>query len=542
MKLGPIKLSPIKPFLAWLLCLFAWCACAAEPVTPALKPPYVGTTYAYVPPPDTAPRWNQWEHWWPAPAPLQQQALYEQNNRVAFQLSSLVTLHAPLLFAQDTRGFSDRQVPAVDWLALSRCRQRGLDAAFVQCVRRSPWFSQTVAPILADFTRQLDRSRQKFMLSLWSAGYEVPTHCQDDRCQAALYESLGYLMTVSFQPDYIVPWVECWGLDDPARQALYLGLASGIRQASVAGAPRVVMSKLGCSPDTVVALYQQGAAGKPGFDILGLSLYPNPWSGSFHQDPARFGIGFGDFIAKAKKSVFQPQACQILDRLHFGQAESSQPDPVPVAYTETGWLSLDRSFASDAKERTNAEQQQAAYLDFLLQQPLRDVQRCNKRSFDANRHPLELLAWYLPQDKHYVADADFMASLGAFYGLPGQGSYDSDMGLVADPLHGSRPKLVARVMDYYRGNDADGDGVPSLRRVATPHTVHWRSANGELNGTDFPVTFQPVDNCPLIANPTQTDRDRDGLGDTCDNCPDQANADQLDADANGTGDACQPRR
>lgn len=526
------------PCLLLSLCVMAllsnvW---ATTPVTT----PAVGTVYSYVPPPDAVPRWNQWEHWWPAPVPLQRQALYEQNNRIAFQLSNLVTVHAPLLFAQDTRGFDDRQVPAVDWAALARCRQGPLDAAFIHCVQDSHWFRQTVAPVIADFTHQIERPRQKVLLSLWSAGYEAPTQCQDETCHQPLYEALGYVMTTAFRPDYIAPWVECWGLDQPANQSRYRGLVSGIRQAAQAGSPRIVMSKLGCSPETVVTLYQHGAAQQPGFDILGLSLYPNPWSGNFRRDPTRFVTDLGDFFAKAKKTVFQPQACQILSRLHFGQPDGSPPDPVPVAYTETGWLSLDNTAATDPVEREAAEQQQAAYLDFLLQQPLRGVRRCQQRPFDASRHPLAFLVWYLPQDKHYVADDTFMGGLGAFYGLPAPGRYTSDMGLVTAAQDGNRPKLVARVMDYYQGNDADGDTVVSLERQTTPYTLHWRTRDGKPATGLYPVTWRPVDNCPLRANPTQTDRDQDGVGDACDNCPDTRNADQRDADVDGQGDACQP--
>ena len=77
------------------------------------------------------------------------------------------------------------------------------------------------------------------------------------------------------------------------------------------------------------------------------------------------------------------------------------------------------------------------------------------------------------------------------------------------------------------------------------------TVDGGSGDADGDQVIDAADTCPNVANPMQTDTDRDALGDVCDadddndgrldgldNCPLAANAVQGDADRDGRGDAC----
>ena len=120
--------------------------------------------------------------------------------------------------------------------------------------------------------------------------------------------------------------------------------------------------------------------------------------------------------------------------------------------------------------------------------------------------------------------------------------------------------------------DADGDGVcdpgaPSGGPSACtgtdncPNVANLSQTNTDIDGLgdacdpddDNDGVLDGEDNCPLTANASQTDTDGDGLGDACDpdddddgvldgsdNCPNVANPSQTNTDIDGLGDACDP--
>lgn len=89
-----------------------------------------------------------------------------------------------------------------------------------------------------------------------------------------------------------------------------------------------------------------------------------------------------------------------------------------------------------------------------------------------------------------------------------------------NPVQITQPSLLPNNPQYV-ADDKDEDGIPTL-----------------------------LDNCPLVANPEQSDSNANGVGDLCDdtdydgvinsedNCPHDANSNQSDVDGDGIGDVC----
>jgi N-acetylneuraminic acid mutarotase len=93
----------------------------------------------------------------------------------------------------------------------------------------------------------------------------------------------------------------------------------------------------------------------------------------------------------------------------------------------------------------------------------------------------------------------------------------SDCNDASAAVHPGAPEICNGIDDNCSGQvDEDNSGVDS-------------DTDGLRNACD---------NCPLVANPTQTDSDSDHVGNACDNCINTSNPNQSDADVDGRGDAC----
>jgi hypothetical protein len=95
--------------------------------------------------------------------------------------------------------------------------------------------------------------------------------------------------------------------------------------------------------------------------------------------------------------------------------------------------------------------------------------------------------------------------------------------------------------------DSDSDTVPdsldNCPLIANPDQTDT-DADGLGDACDpdddDDTVADVADNCPLTINPSQLDGDTDGVGDACDNCPLVYNPDQADSNGDGVGDACNP--
>jgi hypothetical protein len=85
-------------------------------------------------------------------------------------------------------------------------------------------------------------------------------------------------------------------------------------------------------------------------------------------------------------------------------------------------------------------------------------------------------------------------------------------------------------------SDNDGDGFPGSQPASTD-TFGGDACDPD---DDNDGIADGADNCPLVLNPSQADSDSGGVGDARDNCPSVSNTRQTDSDSDGVGDACEP--
>ena len=488
-------------------------------------------------------------------------------NRVALDYSNIISFHAPIFFAASQ--VIHRADSASNWNVYVPWRI--FDAASESCKSLSGResdeciYNHAISALSSPSAGANDKNWYKFMmgakadldqqrlpgkkifLSLWKFAYQpsdqdlcsVDDHV-DAVCEQELHRRLSYFMNKTFQADYFTPWVECWGLKDKKSIYNYRALVNGARAAN--RSLIIVFSAASCGNAAIKSAYKTGEpaddltidGGLKGFDIFGISYYPNTWSGNRKE----FAKNISDVLAPNEgNQAINRYACDVLPSLTTG----SNPDFVPFAFTETGWLSYEGSPSSGKDyNRKNAQLQQAVYLDFLLSNPLRN-QTCIISSNTLSKHPLSFIINFYPKDFIYYAEPSWFDRIGQIIMDEPDISNIADSGLVADPLFGNQPKLVFGVWSKaIFNNDYDNDRILDLDANAAGETLVDYISINTLTKTrmNYDKRLVFVDNCPAVSNSTQVDSDGDGVGNACDNCPHDLNADQIDSDYDGIGDAC----
>src|SRR5204863_483770 len=87
----------------------------------------------------------------------------------------------------------------------------------------------------------------------------------------------------------------------------------------------------------------------------------------------------------------------------------------------------------------------------------------------------------------------------------------------------------------------DGDALGDACDPCPGDRQDDKDKDGYCAGTGFnPPKVGDHDNCPSVANPSQSNGDGDALGDACDNCPAVTNQNQANSDGDAMGDLCDP--
>jgi hypothetical protein len=104
------------------------------------------------------------------------------------------------------------------------------------------------------------------------------------------------------------------------------------------------------------------------------------------------------------------------------------------------------------------------------------------------------------------------------------------------------PTLAPRIFVWDFGTSVPGPDYPTDKQIAagvppcphSPGTGGWLSCSRTASDADSDGVPDVYDNCPTTPNPSQSDCDGDGSGDTC-----EINSGAADLNADGIPDSCQ---